>query len=62
MRDLKCSSRYLMKFNVHSPCPSTCGIVLHAEADFHLCLKFVAGFELWPAQAKPLGNGLGGMC
>lgn len=33
---LRCGrlDKYLMKFNVHSPCPSTCGIVLHAEADF----------------------------
>mmetsp|Transcript_7972 Transcript_7972/g.14505 ORF Transcript_7972/g.14505 Transcript_7972/m.14505 type:complete len:327 (+) Transcript_7972:64-1044(+) len=33
---LRCGrlDKYLMKFYVHSPSPSTCGIVLHAEADF----------------------------
>eukprot|EP00930_Biecheleria_cincta_P021648 TRINITY_DN15985_c0_g1_i1.p1 TRINITY_DN15985_c0_g1~~TRINITY_DN15985_c0_g1_i1.p1 ORF type:complete len:360 (+),score=62.83 TRINITY_DN15985_c0_g1_i1:93-1172(+) len=33
---LRCGrlDKYLLKFKVHSPCPSTCGLVLHAEADF----------------------------
>eukprot|EP00913_Durusdinium_trenchii_P027967 g26222.t2 len=33
---LRCGrlDKYLMKFTVHAPCPCTCGIVLHAEADF----------------------------
>merc|ERR1740117_2480685 len=32
---LRCGQldRYLLRFTVHSPCPSTCGIVFHAEAD-----------------------------
>eukprot|EP00440_Ansanella_granifera_P017439 gb/GFBE01018942.1/.p1 GENE.gb/GFBE01018942.1/~~gb/GFBE01018942.1/.p1 ORF type:complete len:331 (+),score=64.27 gb/GFBE01018942.1/:1-993(+) len=33
---LRCGrlDKYLLKFKVHYPCPSTCGLVLHAEADF----------------------------
>lgn len=32
---LRCGrmDRYHMRFRVHSPCPSTCGMVMHAEAD-----------------------------
>eukprot|EP00930_Biecheleria_cincta_P095313 TRINITY_DN87290_c0_g1_i1.p1 TRINITY_DN87290_c0_g1~~TRINITY_DN87290_c0_g1_i1.p1 ORF type:complete len:331 (-),score=65.61 TRINITY_DN87290_c0_g1_i1:49-1041(-) len=33
---LRCGrlDKYLLKFKVTHPCPSTCGLVLHAEADF----------------------------
>jgi len=33
---LRCGrlDKYLLKFKIGYPCPSTCGIVLHAEADF----------------------------
>lgn len=33
---LRCGrlDKYLLKFKIHYPCPSTCGLVLHAEADF----------------------------
>lgn len=33
---LRCGrlDKYLLKFKINYPCPSTCGLVLHAEADF----------------------------
>ena len=43
-----------MKFNVHSPCPSTCGIVLHAEDWQHLSpatnLALVAGTQFFAGR------------